>query len=201
MKRLLVGLALLACVGTTLAIDRIPPEEAKRIAKLLAETAANADNLPAKVEVDAEKPSGIRANEVGLMIIPARDLSEATLEKAGKDVTPIGHLWMRSVVPQRDGRVLTNDEIRILKVQTDNNELLLPFFIVGVRKGDKGLELVLLGKDQKPVIVAPLKKAEVNAEMPIDLEGKRGDGEQTGVLTINILGKYQTTVTVGHQQS
>src|SRR5207245_8588541 len=104
------------------------------------------------------------------MVLPDKRLSEETLARAGADVTPVGHLWMRRLAPAVDGTVAPGDKLRIVTVTTQNNEeLKLPFCLLGVRKGGDGLELLVFGKDKEPVAKLPLKKVSAQAETPIEL--------------------------------
>jgi hypothetical protein len=191
---------LVVVAAASAAPERIPPEEAQRIAKMLTKHAEKVESVQFKTDVDKEKPFGVREGDLGAMVLPDKKLSEETLTKAGKVVTPIGHLWMRKLTPFADGATTPNDKLRILTITTPNNEeVKLPFFLLGVRKNGDGLELLVFGKDKEPVAKLPLKKGSVQQELPMELEGKHGEND-TGVITINILGKYQAVLTVKGQE-
>jgi hypothetical protein len=195
------SLVLLAAAAVASAEpQRIPAEEAQRIAKTLVKHAEKVDAPQFKVEVDDEKPCGVREGEHAAMVLPDKRLSEEALARAGAEVTPVGHLWMRRLAPAVGGTVTPGDKLRIMTVTTPNNdELKLPLCLLGVRKGDDGLELLVFGKDKEPVAKLPLKKVSAQPEMPVELEAKRGDND-TGLITITLLGKYQTVLTVKELQ-
>ena len=99
-----------------------------------------------------------------------------------------------------DSTVTPNAKLRIVPVTTPNNEeLKLVFCLLGVRKNGDGLELVVLGKDKEALTKLPLKKVSVPHEMPIELEAKHGDND-TALVTITLLGKYQAVLSVKHQE-
>lgn len=186
--------------GLVLAQERIPQEQAQKAAAMLAEHAAKLDGPQIKTEVDAQKPFGLQQGQRAAVIIPDKKLSEDALSKAGKDVVPLGQLWLRGLAPVADGKVLPNDKLRVVKVKADNQDHELPLCLLGVRKNkDGGLEMVVYGKDKEPLLSVPLKKMDVKQELPLELEAKRGDNETAQVL-VSVLGKYQASLTVGRQQ-
>ena len=48
-------------------------------------------------------------------------------------------------------------------------------------------------------MAVPLEKAESKLELPVELDAKQGDGD-TGVLILDVLGKYQAKVPFAHQE-
>jgi hypothetical protein len=199
MRHLLAALSLFALAGVASAQDRIPADEAQRIARLLIETSDKANDLPLKVEADADKPVGIRHGDIGTMIIPDKRLTAEMIDKAGPEVTPVAYHWFRKIAPARDGKVTANAKLRILTVNANGEDLMLPLCTLGVRKGSAGPELVVLGKDKEPLVTVPLKKVETQQELPIEIEGRKED--DTGVLTINLFGKYRAELKVMEQES
>jgi hypothetical protein len=187
-----VALVLFAVVAR--AQERIEPEQALQIAKVLTEQASKEAKLPLAIEVDVEKPYGLKGGEAGAMIIPDKKLTLDAITKAGKDVTPVGHLWFRKVTPVAGGKPVPADKIRSLTVSFNGQDHEVTLYLVGVRKKDK-LELVVLGKDKEPVLVAPLVKADVKQEFPLELEAKK-TGEKMADLTLNLLSTYQVKIPV-----
>ena len=183
-------------------VERIPLERAQQIAKLLQEQVAKVGDLQFKPDVDTEKPSGIHAeNKYGAMVIPDRNLGEDTFTKASKtEVTPIGHLWTRNLAPAVDGTVTPNAKLRLVGVPIEGNEHNLPFYLLGLRKNPDGkLILLVYGKDKDPLVKVPLERAEKTPGVPIEVDGKKGENE-TGILILNLLGKYEARITVKEQE-
>jgi hypothetical protein len=115
-----------------------------------------------------------------------------------KDVLPVGQLWLRKWTLVVDGKATPNDKLRIVTVNLDDKDRPMPFFLLGVRKGKK-LELVIYAKDSEPLLVLPLKKLATLPKLPLELEWKRGE-KDADFLTLNVLGKYQTVMTIAGQK-
>jgi hypothetical protein len=186
----------LLLAGAVVAQERVPPEDAQRVGRQLADQSAKLD-VPAQVQVepDTDKAFAIRHEKVAALVMPDKKFSADVLSKAGKDVVPIGHLWMRRMVPAVEGKAAANDKLRILKITVKDEEEPLPLCLLGVRKKGDGLELLVFGKDKEPLLTLPLTKADSRQDLPIELDGKKNDND-TGTLTINILGKYEAKLIV-----
>lgn len=197
MKYVTGTLAALACAAVLGAADRIPLERAQQFAKAFGELSSRVQNPQIKPDVDTEKPCAIHAEDkYGAMVIPDRNLSEDTIAKATAEIKPLGHLWTRNLAPMVDNIAAPAEKLRVLTVSIENNDHKLPFFLLGVRKGKSGEpELIVYGKDKAPLMTVPLKKMSGTQELPIEIDGKKGENE-TGELVVNILGKYTATIIV-----
>jgi hypothetical protein len=200
MKKLLAAFVLGLFVNAASAQERVPQDQAVPIAKLLAETAAKIADAQIKIELDTAYPFGLKADEVGAMVIPVKNLSEETFTKAGKDVSPVAQLWFKKLTTVVDNKTVPNDKLRLLKVSHNGEDFELPLFLLGVRKkADGALEMVVYAKDKQPLVVLPVEKAEANLELPIELEGKK-TGEDTGELTLKLAGKYRVKLPLTKQE-
>ena len=140
------ALVLAALAGLAAAQERIEPQEAQKFAKLFVEHAAKVGDLQLKLEPDADKPYGLKAGQVGAVVIPDKRLSQEALQKVGKDVTPVGQLWVRNMTAVAKDQPVGNDRLRIVTVTADGKDHPLPLFLLGVRKqADGALELVVYG--------------------------------------------------------
>jgi hypothetical protein len=199
--RSVMTLATLVLFGSSLAAqERIPQEEAIKYSRLLTETAAkDVKDAPVKTDVDTERPYAVRHGEVGAMISPDRNLTAEVLAKAGEEPVPVGHLWFRKLTPSIDGQNIADDRLRLVTITVDNQDHILPIFLLSARKKGDQLELLIHGKNKEPLAVVPLKKHDVNQELPIELDGKK-QTDDTGLIFLNVLGKYQAQLTVGGRE-
>jgi hypothetical protein len=197
MPRLLCCVVLAAVAADP---NRLPQEDARAFAKVCVEKAAELTDLPLKTEVDAERPCAVRGEGGGAMVVPDKNLSADRLRKAGKEVVPIGQLWLRKWAPVLDGKAVPDDKLRIVTVRIEDKDRPMPLLLLGVRaKGDKGdLELVAYARESEPLLVLPLQKADAGEELPVELEWKRGD-KGPDRLTITLLGKHQAILNIGPQ--
>ena len=95
MKKIGILMCLVLLTGIAWGQERIPSEFALKVAQLLAEQTAKLENTQVKVEPDVNKPFGLKKEEVGALVIPDKGLTTAALKNAGKEVVPVGRLWVR----------------------------------------------------------------------------------------------------------
>lgn len=198
MPKAAATVAFLLLCGAIRAQEPIPADHAQKVGKQLEEVAKQVDGVQLQTEVDPDKAAGIYANQRGALAIPSRDVSEERLNRAEEKVVPLGHLWLRGIAPVVGGQVAARDRLRPMKVTVDDKEHELFFFLLGASKKDSGeWELLVYGKDKEPLVRLPLKKSGAGAqELPIQLDGKKND-DDTGALTVKLLGKLEAVITVG----
>ncbi len=197
MKKCVALASLVLIVGVATAQERVPDDKARQIAKLLTEHAAKA-KPPFKTTVDEEKPFAYTHMELGAMVLPVKGLTANTLAKAGKDITPIGQFWMKGLAPQVEGKLVSADQLNQLTISHDGQDVTVTLYILGVRKGAKGLEMALCTKNKKPLLVAPIEQVEVKQELPLEFEPKKG--EQSADLIFTCEGKYRFKFTIAKQE-
>jgi len=201
MKPVTVIVSLMLFVGVAQAQpERIPPEEAQKYAKLFVESAGKLDGPQIKMEVDTDKPYAFKAKKHGAMVLPDKKLSADVLAKAGKELVPLGQLWLVRMTLVAADQPTPADKLRLVKVTVNNEDHQMPLLLLGVRKNAKDeLELVVYAKDKEPLLTVPLEKKEIQQELPLELEAKKGDNNRAQIL-LNILGKYQATLIVAPQE-
>jgi len=195
MKALAV-LSLIAAVS--LAQEVVPLDEAQRGARKVTDTLGKPSDAPFTTEVDITKPQAIRAGKVGLLIIPDKTLTLETLGRASDSITPIGQLWTLNVSLGKNGEPAPNDKIRFLTVSDGEKDLEVQLYFVGATKNAEGkLELVVFAKDKEPLIRVPLAKAETTStqNLPIEISGRKDD-DNTGTLSLKVLGHFAADLTV-----
>src|SRR5258708_524822 len=110
-----VAIGVAALLGSVVAAqERIAPEEAQKFARLFVEKTAKIADAQVKLEPDADKPFGLKKDDVGVMVIPAKGLTDEALQKAGKDVTPVGQLWVRNLTMVHKDQPVPNDKLRVV---------------------------------------------------------------------------------------
>lgn len=197
MKNLLLLTALCSALSAQ-AQEKVPTEEVQKIARRVLEQFGETKDAQLKVSADAERADALKAGEAGIMVIPDKKLTAEALEKAGADLVPVGQLYFKAVAPAKDGKVTANDKLRVLTFDDKGNSIRIPLCLLGVRKRDGQLELVVFGSEKTPLAQLPLKKAEGNSGNPIELSGEK-QGEDSGALTLSLVGKYKAVLTVMKQ--
>jgi hypothetical protein len=191
LPRILLPLALAALSDP----NRLPQEDARAYAKPCVEHAATLDH-PIATNPDPEKPCAVRGEGGGAMVVPQKDLAEGALAKAGKDVVPVGQLWLRKWTVRVAGKGVPADRLRVVKVKLDDKERPMPLMLLGVRKKDRGLELLLYASDTEPLLALPLKKSDVKLELPAELSWQRGEKKAPDTLTLTLPGGWQAVLPI-----
>ncbi len=182
----------------TAAQERIEPEQARKFARLFVEQSAKVPHLQLKIDADPDQPFGLKDEDMGAMVIPQKKLAAGDLTKAGNAIVPLGQLWLRNLTLVVKDEALPNDKLRIVTITANGQDHSLPLFLLGVRGKGANLELVVYGPGKEPLLVAPLQKSSSTHELPLELDGEKGNNNR-GTLTIKVLGQYQAQLTLAKQ--
>ena len=190
-KKLIALAAVIACAPAVLAQDAIELGEAQKAARKLSESAARITDAPFSVESDLEKPQGIKAEGVGLLVLPDRKLSAELLAAANSAITPLGQLWTLKLAVAANGKATAADKLRHFTVGDDEKEREVSLYFLGATKTDAGgLELVVYAKDKEPLLRVPIKKRVAGKqEFPIEVSGVKND-DNSGTLSLRLFGEY-----------
>jgi hypothetical protein len=195
MNALLVGV----CVALAgIAQDRLPLDEAQGYAKVCVELLGRLTDAPINLDVDVEKPCAVRGEGGGAMIVPDKSLSKEKLGKVGPDVVPVGQLWLRKWAPVVEGKPVPPDRLRIVTLRVDDKDRPMCLLMLGVRKGEKGPELVGYARESEPILVLPLKRIELIQALPVELEWQRGD-QNADSLVLGVLGQYHVVLPIARE--
>ena len=196
MKQFLVLLSVLLLARAGTAQEQVPQEELQRMARILAKSAGEISNPQIKVEANFDKPRAIKASGPGILVFPDAKITAELLTKAGKDTLPVGQLWLYQIVPAQGSKPFPSSKLRSVTVTDKDKSAEVQVYLLGARKGDKGkMELVVFAKDKEPLLLIPLEATEGTQEFPIELQGRKS-GEDSGILTLNLLGKFKAEMTL-----
>ena len=195
--KLLPALLLIAACAAAQEIQQVSAEQAGKIARMVTAALGSPSDAPFSVDADAGKPAGIKAGgDAGLLAMPDRKLTPEIVAGAGKEITALGQLWMRNVVPAVSGAAPEPVKLRTVKVSDGDKDVTVEVYYLGITKTDAGaIELGLYTKDKQPLVKAPLVKTDAAASTtPIALDGHKE--ENGGVLVITVFGSYKADVMV-----
>ena len=182
---------------TTIAAkaERIVGPPVEQFARKAADHAAKLSGNKTNSEPDAGRAVAVKLGAHAALLVPDKRLTEAALDKAGKDVTPIGMIWLRGFTPTIAGQKPPREKLQIVNVPGSREQSDIQLCVLGVRRnGDGRIELVVLAKDQELVSV-PLQKADSKQSLPLEMEVAEIK-DTTAVLAFNLLGKYKADVPV-----
>ncbi|MFA6544671.1 MAG: hypothetical protein WCS99_09620 [Limisphaerales bacterium] len=194
MKKLLLLTTLCTALAAQ-AQEKVSADEVQKIASRLTEQFGEPGDAQIKISPDTERGDALKAGEGGILIVPDKNLTAEVLEKTGADLVPVGQLYFKSFAPAKDGKVAPSEKLRIGTINDKGSDVRIPLCLLGARKRDGQLELVVFGSEKAPFTQVSLRKAESTPGNPIELSGEKQDDE-TGALTLSILGKYKATLVV-----
>jgi hypothetical protein len=194
-----LAFALLLALSLQLAAQEpVPSEKARGIARKILASLGSVEDAPFHVEADAEKAQAFAHEPVGVLVMPDKALSAAALGEAGQDAVPIGQLWLlKAVVAAGDGKPAAKERLRTVVVEDGDRERDVQLYLLGAKKNAAGnLELLAFGKGQEPLLRVPLEKTSHASEpLPLHLTGRKVS-ENSGVLSVHILGQHKADVTL-----
>ena len=118
----LVATAFIALAHPLRAQEAIELAEAQKAASKLAASTTAITDAPFTVEVDREKPQGIKAKDGGLIVLPDRKLSAELLAAANSAITPVGQLWTLKLVLMEKENAVPAAKLRRITVVDDEKE-------------------------------------------------------------------------------
>jgi hypothetical protein len=194
MKRTLIAAAFLIGLLAVQAQERMPREEALKVALFVSTDLKEMLNTPIPTEPDIKRPVAIQDDDYQLMVFPEYKLSADTFAKAGKEPKPVGQLWLHNLVPENGGQRAPRSKLHAVHLHAMGLEADLVGCALGVCKSENGgLELLIYGKEKEPVTRVAMKSVSVQQENPIEMSAERKDHSE--LVTLNFLGKYQATFT------
>ena len=192
-------LSLAALTSITLALaaqEDLPRTEAVKFAAVLNFDLAKIADTPIPSDADTKRPFGLKAGNLGGLLVPEAKLSPATFSTATQAAVPVGQLWLAGLVPAKDGQAVSRDQLKLVTVQHEGREVTLPLCVLGVRKGAGGkLELLVFGKGKEPLVALPLNPATHEQKWPLEFTAE-GEGDGSARLTFSLVGKYEASLLV-----
>lgn len=192
MKRTVLLAAFLSGILGAQAQKPVPREEALRVAALVSLDLKQMLDTPIPTDPDTKRPVALREGERGCLVLPETRLADA-LAKPGKEVVPVGQLWLRQVAPQANGETVQAEKLKTVSISVGDRTESAVLCALGLRKLARGeLELLVYGKDKEPLVRVPAKTISAKQENPIELAAViEGDN---ATLTLKLAGRYEATV-------
>ena len=195
MKPLLITITLVTSLQFVAAQERLTRDEALFYARAVSSAATQPHGTPIATDVDLEQPIALRDEDYGGMVLPQKGLRPETIAEAGETPVPIGQLWLHQLAPMRHGAAVSRSALRLVTVRAQGEETTVPQCALAVRRNaSSGLELLVYGKGQDPVLTVPLRPLTADQSVPIDMTAERD--YDSGRVTLKILGRYQATIPV-----
>jgi hypothetical protein len=199
MKSIITATVLITGLLAAQAQERLPREEALKYACYASLDLKAMLGTPIPTDPDIKRPVAVKHENHGLMVLPEVKLSAQTFGTASEAVKPVGQLWLVNLAPMRDGQVVSSDTLRMVHVRAGDQEADASCYALGVsKKADGPLELLVYGKEKDPLLRVPLKSISAQQENPIEMSGEAK--ENSGVVTLKFVGKYEASINVTEPQ-
>ena len=191
-------LQLVLATGVASAQEKLPSEKVQKAVRLITAAVSDLKDPQIKLDLDSPKSTGIKgSNNIGLIAIPDKQLTADALAKVGTNLVPVGQLWLRGIAMYSKGEILRGDKLRNVTVRDNDKEARLQLYLLGARRSDQGMELVIFAMDKKPLLVVSLEPAESAGEFPIEVTGKGEKGKKdSAMLIVNLVGKYRASISI-----
>lgn len=187
-----ISLALVGLLTIANAQERIEVSKAKEYAQLTRQNPELLKTAPLYFEADLDQPVGLANNDFGGLVIPRADLAEGSEADVGREPVAIGEIWLYNLTLDKDGWPVSENNLDIVTLNTNEGIAKFPRCILGVKKtGANSPVLMVFGKTQKPLLTVPLTKIHKNQSVPLDMSAS-----EDGRVTLSISGKYQASFKV-----
>jgi len=195
MKRTLIAAVLLTGLLAVQAQEKMSRQETLQIAFYTSLDLKAMLNTPIPTDPDVKRPVAVKDGDYGSLVLPETRLSADTFSNAGKEAKSVGQIWLRGLAPMNAGEIVPASKLRTVHVSAMGQDADAVCCALGVGKdANGGLELLVYGKDKEPVTRVALKSISGQQENPIELSAERKD--DSGVLTLKFLGKYEAAFSV-----
>lgn len=207
-KLLLVAAALAAgAFGAASAsaedLEALDPQISQAFAQFLNEAVDKIENPQVKITGDIEKATGVHREQIGLIIVPQKDLKQDNISDAvnSDPGAPIGHLFMSmGFLPMIDGKAIDQSKLRTLAFTgQDGNEQKVSYLTLAARHTDDDVwHLYGYGTDAKPVLDLQIGEGTGPGTQPLALEVKEVE-DNTGTAYVTIYDLYQANFKVTYK--
>jgi len=178
-------------------LEILDPQISQAFAQVLAEAAEKIEKPQVKIAGDVEKACGVHKEQVGLILVPQKDLKpEEIPDGVNSDPgAPLGHLFMsKGFAPVIDGKPVDPAKLRTVKFTgQDGNEQEVLYLALAARHTDDDVwHLYGYGTDEKPVVDAQIGEGAGPGTQPLALEVKDLE-DNTGTAYVTIYDRFQTS--------
>ena len=198
-KRTLITALMLTGFLTVQAQEKLPREEALKYAFFLSADLPEMLKTPIPTDPDVKRPVAMRDGDHGGLVLPETKLNADTFTRVGKEPVAVGQLWLVKLAPMKDGQAVSTAKLRTVHVHAGDHESDAVCCALAVRKdGDRGLELLVYGKDKEPLIRLPLESISGPQDNPIEFSCEKKDN--SALVTLKLVGKYAGTLRIGESE-
>jgi hypothetical protein len=203
----MLGMAAMAvCAGGTASalaedLEILDGQIAQAFAQVLLQAAEKIEKPIVKIDGDLEKACGVHREQVGLILVPQKDIKPENEAVNTDPGAPLSHLFMS------DGFTLVIDDkqvdaskLRTLSVTApDGNELKVRYLTLAARHTDDDVwHLYGYGSGEKPLLDARIGEGAGPGSVPLAIEVKDYE-DNAGTAYVTILDRYQCNFKIAYK--
>jgi hypothetical protein len=190
MKKLIVLILTSGLLPCLCAQELLSKEEAQTYAQLTRKNPKLLESTPVKCEVDIANPVALREGDYGGMLLTDKNFTAEKFGKLGEKRLPVAEFWLYHLGPMRNGELVSDSELNIIALPTDDGTVKVPLCILGVVKNNQDkLELQVFGKEKKPILQLPLKAINEKQTTPVAVSAERES--ESGTIIVKLFGKHE----------
>lgn len=175
------------------AQEIVPRADAMKGAAMAWLASADITDAPVTIDPDIKMPFAMKGGgTVAVLVVPETKLAKE-MANAGSDITPVGQLWLRGVLPVFNGSSVTMDKLRTVSVDDGGTSHLIPVLFLGLQNGAAGKELVVFSQDRTALATLPLQPVEQEQKLPIEFSAAADSEKKSATVTMTIIGKLQAS--------
>jgi hypothetical protein len=184
-------------------LEVLDPQISQAFAQFLNEVVDKIENPQVKIEGDIEKACGVHREQIGLILVPQKDLKQEDIPEAvnSDPGAPIGHLFMSmGFTPVIDGKPIDKSKLRTLSFTgQDGADQKVSYLALAARHTDDDVwHLYGYGTDAKPVLDLQIGEGSGPGTQPLALEVKEVE-DNTGTAYVTIYDLYQANFKVTYK--
>jgi hypothetical protein len=193
--------------GATAAVaedlEILDAQISQAFAQFLNEEINKVEKMQVKVEGDIEKATGVHREQVGLILVPQKDLKPEDIPEAvnSDPGAPMAHLFMsQGFAPVIDDKPLDPAKMRTLKVTgQDGQEMNVSYLTLAARHTDDDVwHLYGYGVDEKPVLDVQIAEGVGPGTQPLAIEVREVE-DNTGTCYVTIYDRFQTSFKLNYK--
>lgn len=207
MKKVVLGVAaLVACaLGAASAVaedlEVLDPQICQAFAQALLPAAEKIEKPQVKIDADADKACGVHKDQVGLILIPQKDIQPENDAVNSDPGAPLGHLFMSTgYAPVIDGKPVDASKLRTLEITgQDGSDRKISYLALAARHTDDDKwHLYAYGTDAKPLIDVSIGEGAGPGTQPLALEVKDVE-DGTGTAYVTIFDRFQCNFKINYK--
>lgn len=171
--------------------QKLEGAEAEKLARLCTEALGKSDRpAPVKVTPDVKRSLGLKAREVVVLLVPDAKLTAKALEKADREIIPLGLLLTKRVTVVPVYEPVPAASHRAVEITVGDNTARITVMHLAATRVAGRLVLLVYADGNTPVLVTTLVEAERATGHVLNVE-PRPQRDDRALLFLGVLDRFE----------